>query len=156
MDCKVIIPRNFVKSKAVLCYKTLKENQTHGYIYEICDWDENLIFARTFLFKISWFLIRGCPTHGSSFFYILLFSDLKASLIFCGCLFQLPPWIIWDDVGLCNQKDWGRTAIQGDKKVRMIFEVALWSNTSQRSMLRWSRVSQSRRLGQTVIQGDKV
>ena len=102
MECKVTVSRNYVKCKAVLCYKTLKENQTHGYIYEICDWDENLIFARTFLFKISWFLIRGCPTHASSFFYILLFSDLKASLIFCGCLFQLPPWIIWDDVGLCR------------------------------------------------------
>ena len=39
MECKVTISRNYVKCKAVLCYKTLKGNQTHGYmyIYEISD-----------------------------------------------------------------------------------------------------------------------
>ena len=33
MECKVTIYRNYVKCKAVLCYKTLKGNQTHGYMY---------------------------------------------------------------------------------------------------------------------------
>ena len=82
MECKVTISRNYVKCKAVLCYKTLKGNQTHGYmyIYEISDWDENLISAHTFIFHDFMIPDTGLTHPRYLFFYILLFSDLKASL----------------------------------------------------------------------------